>query len=360
MPTDRHHKPNYSAKFYEFSRSITFTSAATTVPILMQYFNPKSVVDVGCGDGTWLAAFKEAGVSNLLGIDGSHVGMDLLRIPADCFRSMDLENPERLIDQFDMVLSLEVAEHLSSDAATRFVSFLASLGKVICFSAAVPGQGGVHHLNEQWQSYWISAFKEMGFEKVDCIRPRIWNSDQVAWYYKQNIFIFIHRSSDADRGKLKQWLAPDVQWPECVIHPSGFEKHLVVHRNRLLQLEITYRILLATPADATLITYGFPNTLPFQRLRQSRVIDLAIEPLGASSAASISSLLKTIRSLAKDANQPSYLAILFEPGAKEQTTKSLIDAVCSIYPVRDQSDDILLVEVSNDKTLSQSSLIDFQ
>src|SRR5271165_1063667 len=84
------------------------------------HLNPKSVVDVGCGIGTWLKVWSELGAEDILGVDGDYVRQDQLLIPPDRFKAMDLSNPLALKRKFDLVQSLEVAEHLPPAAAGPF------------------------------------------------------------------------------------------------------------------------------------------------------------------------------------------------------------------------------------------------
>jgi 2-polyprenyl-3-methyl-5-hydroxy-6-metoxy-1,4-benzoquinol methylase len=86
-----------------------------------------SVCDVGCGDGTWLRVFRDEGVANIVGIDGEYVTRYLLQIPVADFQPMDLRQEVRLQRSFDLVISLEVAEHLSEDRAVGFVEDLTRL-----------------------------------------------------------------------------------------------------------------------------------------------------------------------------------------------------------------------------------------
>ena len=70
--------------------------------------------------------------------------------------------PLRIGRRFDLVNCLEVAEHLDASRADSFVDDLCALGDVVVFSAAIPGQGGTHHVNEQFQSYWQERFRRNG------------------------------------------------------------------------------------------------------------------------------------------------------------------------------------------------------
>jgi len=40
------------------------------VPIVPEVIEAKSVVEVGCGGGTWLAVFRELGVRDIVGLAG--------------------------------------------------------------------------------------------------------------------------------------------------------------------------------------------------------------------------------------------------------------------------------------------------
>lgn len=167
------------------------------VPIVMQLINPESVVDVGCGIGTWLSVFKKNGVRKIVGIDGSHVDREqlLFHIDEEEFMIRDLIEPLAVKQKFDLVVSLEVAEHLPEKVSDTFVKSLTQLGDHILFSAAIPHQGGDGHINEQWPLYWKTKFNLLDFEVYDCIRPRIWESLDVNWWYKQNIFMAVNRDS---------------------------------------------------------------------------------------------------------------------------------------------------------------------
>ena len=112
-------------------------SADVVVPLVMELVAPSSVVDVGCGLASWLAAFAHFGVPRIFGVDGPWVDESTLRIPPDRFLAADLTQPLRLDEHFDLVVSLEVGEHLPADAADTFIDSLVALGPVILFSAAV-------------------------------------------------------------------------------------------------------------------------------------------------------------------------------------------------------------------------------
>lgn len=168
--------------------------ADVVIPMLLELFPIASVVDVGCGIGTWLFSFEHYGVSDYQGLDGDHVPKDKLMVPRRRFLACDLEVPPQMGRKFDLCLSLEVAEHLHVDKADRFVNFLTSLSNIVLFSAAIPGQTGQNHYNLQWPEYWADKFNRQGYTCYDPIRPRIWRNSRVKWWYQQNMLLFVHSS----------------------------------------------------------------------------------------------------------------------------------------------------------------------
>src|SRR6516165_4446730 len=79
-------KEYFSRNLLEGSRR----SAEETIPLVLRLIQPRSVIDVGCGVGSWLAVCKELGVTDVLGVDGSWADKKKLEIPEDQFRVFDL------------------------------------------------------------------------------------------------------------------------------------------------------------------------------------------------------------------------------------------------------------------------------
>src|SRR6266511_1612991 len=156
----------YTDEFYRDHLEVSRRSARAMVALV----RPRSVVDVGCGLGPWLAVFREHGVSDVQGIDGAWVDRSKLIIPEDRFLAVDVRRPIQLERRFDLAVSMEVAEHLPGECAPVFVDSLARLAPVVLFSAAIPFQGGVGPINEQWPEYWAEHFARNGYAVIDCIR----------------------------------------------------------------------------------------------------------------------------------------------------------------------------------------------
>lgn len=213
----------YASRYYEGLKEDSAASARAVVPRILALFPSTSVVDVGCGSGTWTREYLEAGC-DALGLDGSFIREEQLVIPADRFQRKDLAHTVRLDRRFDLVNCLEVAEHLPPSRADGFVEDLCALGDVILFSAAVPGQGGTHHVNEQWPSYWLPRFEARGFTALDCLRPQLWGDERVAWWYVQNLFAFVRTSRLPEFPAASSAARP---WPSDLVHPRAYVRATV-------------------------------------------------------------------------------------------------------------------------------------
>jgi hypothetical protein len=112
-----------------------------------------------------------------------------------------------------------VAEHLPESRAASFVNSLTNLGPVVLFSAAIPCQGGDGHINEQWPGYWAELFARSGFVAIDCIRSRVWDNEQVAYYYAQNMVLYVSRERLDDYPLLRSEHEKSPAFPRALVHP---------------------------------------------------------------------------------------------------------------------------------------------
>jgi SAM-dependent methyltransferase len=212
-------EPGYDAGFFEALEDGVIRSAATGADLLVELIAPRSVVDLGCGTGIWLAALRERGVEEVFGVDGPWVPREQLAIPEALFRPHDLTEPLELGRRFDLALSLETAEHLPEEAAPRFVETLVRLAPVVVFSAAVPGQGGHHHVNERWPSYWVDLFARHGYRASTALRERLWNAETLEVWYRQNMLCF---ADPEHAARLPALFPPQAQAPLDIVHPDFF------------------------------------------------------------------------------------------------------------------------------------------
>jgi SAM-dependent methyltransferase len=213
----------YDASFYADRDARTRYAADRVLSLALDLLPPvRSAVDVGCGVGTWLSVLLERGVPAIQGLDGAWVDPGLLVIPRETFLATDLGGPLPDVGRFDLAISLEVAEHLPRERADGFVASLTGLSDFVLFSAAIPHQGGSHHVNEQWQDYWAQLFARRGYAVLDAIRPRIWSDDRIAFWYRQNVLVYVKKERLGDL-RIPQ-VAPGSSpiGPLRVVHPEQY------------------------------------------------------------------------------------------------------------------------------------------
>ncbi len=213
----------YGGTFFKNLSEGSYQSAQVIVPKVIEMFQPKSVVDVGCGLGAWLKVFEDNGVRDVYGIDGDYVNTAHLIIEQSKFLKFDLKQPLTLNRKYDLCISLEVAEHLPESCAETFVDGLIKLSDVIMFSAAIPMQLGTHHINEQYPEYWANIFHRKGYVVADCIRPIFWQNENISYWFKQNILVFIKAETLNKYPALKAQADKTDKDYLTKIHPGIFE-----------------------------------------------------------------------------------------------------------------------------------------
>lgn len=220
---------HYDQSFYGSQVAGSLRSARSFSDVVIRIIPPISVVDIGCGRGTWLKAFLERGAERAVGIDGPWNSQDKMIDQRIQFVGCDLENAPLFEERFDLSLSVEVGEHLSKNASDQFVASLCSASDFVIFGAAIPGQGGINHINEQPPSYWARKFFYHNYLAYDIFRPRFWGDESLELYYPQNTFLYVRngaaQSKTAEMLQFCQVLAPkfmDVRHPDF----DGIKMHL--------------------------------------------------------------------------------------------------------------------------------------
>jgi hypothetical protein len=223
----------YSSRFYLRREARVSASAAALVPRLVELLEPRSVIDIGCANGLWLEAFLRSGVPSVRGVDGPWVPRAALRVPPAAFSTLDLGHcalPYEFAargERFDMLLCLELLEHLPAERADALLDAMCALSDTLVVSAAVPHQGGTGHVNEQWPGYWRERFAARGFVACDFLRIACWDDERIAPWYRQNIVGYfrgsvpprIHAFASAQVQRL-------VDEPLALCHPGVFSYKL--------------------------------------------------------------------------------------------------------------------------------------
>jgi SAM-dependent methyltransferase len=189
------HDDIYDDEYYDsFEFEEAERSAGPIARSILRDFAPKMVLDVGCGTGAMLATLAAQGIE-VAGLEYSEAALKHCHRRGLNVRKFDLESshPPPIAPRFDLVMCLEVAEHLPSHLADRLVDFLTSHGRAVVFSAATPGQGGRDHVNEQPHEYWIEKFAERRFEhasELSLAWRAEWERQGTAWWYFRNLMLF--------------------------------------------------------------------------------------------------------------------------------------------------------------------------
>ena len=234
----------YDRNYFEMQGARSYQSASAALSKVFALVKPQSVIDVGCGTGAWLRAAQELGATEILGIDGDYVDRSLLMVNPAYFAPGDLATNRiheilagRPKNKFDLVMCLEVAEHLPHERAASLVEDLTTLGDVVLFSAAVPYQYGTNHIDEQWPEFWAILFRSHDFSCFDCLRNHLWTNPDVDWWYAQNALIFVRDGSPA-----ADLMPENARGSECglsLVHPENFLVNVLClfRRHRLVAFE---------------------------------------------------------------------------------------------------------------------------
>ncbi len=220
----------YTSEFYKNQTLGSVTAAKEILKILFEFYKPISVIDIGCGRGSWLTVAESLGSKYLRGIDGNWVNKNELLSKNIKFSSLDLEKQFNIDEKFDLCISIEVAEHLSKTRSKTFIETLCNLSDIVLFSAAIKYQGGPNHINEQWPSYWIDLFGTNDFKCYDIFRYKIWNNENIEWWFRQNVFLFVNNCSiRIDTDFLNSTIKPICD----IVHPKNYEDKILSYTKPL-------------------------------------------------------------------------------------------------------------------------------
>jgi SAM-dependent methyltransferase len=222
-------------------------AAERILPIVFSVVDVSSIVDVGCGPGSWLAAARDMGVPLLTGVEGEWAieWFGENRTGACDFELANLEDELRLPATFDLAICIEVIEHLSPTRGESFVGDLCRCAANVLFGAAVPGQRGPNHLNTRWTSYWAECFAAHGYRPVDVVRPHVWGDDDLLVHYRQNPVLFVSEDVYAVTNRRALAMGPPPLAALDRVHPALFTKRSNELRAATAPLGLRRRVQLA-------------------------------------------------------------------------------------------------------------------
>lgn len=180
----------YDEEFYEHADQVHGPMYDRLADAILDRFAPASVLDVGCGTARILARLAARGVV-VRGVEGSRHAIAASPV-ADAIVRRNLEQGVPDLGRFDLALCIEVAEHLPERVAPKLVDGLTRASDRVLFTAAVPGQGGTHHVNEQPRAYWERLFAARGFDLDPVgteVRTALASIPDPAWMH-ENLLVF--------------------------------------------------------------------------------------------------------------------------------------------------------------------------
>ena len=132
---------------------------------IVETIGPKSVLDVGCAYGYLVGALRRLGVE-AYGIDASAhaIGSADEEIRPYCAVRSALDPlPEHFPKHFDLVVTIEVIEHLYEEDCDAFIHNICSYTDDILFSSTPSDIADVTHFNVQQPEYFAKRFAREGF-----------------------------------------------------------------------------------------------------------------------------------------------------------------------------------------------------
>lgn len=182
----------YDEKYYKNTISEHYIEDSENFSeVVINKYDPQSVIDFGCGAGRFLIPFWKQDIE-IKGIDASTNAFNTAPLPDAVLEKQDLRSPYYSDKTYDISLCIEVLEHIPSEYSDTIVDSITSSASIAIITAAPPGQGGRHHVNEQSRSYWIEKFSNYGFSYSDYDTRKVKNQisiEHLDWL-RENLMIF--------------------------------------------------------------------------------------------------------------------------------------------------------------------------
>ncbi len=150
--------------------------------------NPKTVIHMGCGCGSYLAAYQMKGAS-VRGIDGSDWTSQHL-IPKENYIKCDLtSNLPDHIESADLSICVDVLERLPLESGRRIIKLLSSITKkAIIFSSVQKNRPGHGHITSRDPELWLKELDKLGWT-VDYNATVGMRMLATLHWYKRNLFL---------------------------------------------------------------------------------------------------------------------------------------------------------------------------
>lgn len=157
---------------------------------LDEHVDFSTVLDVGCANGFLLEELRLRG-HQVAGIEISPEVHEVL--PAELTPLVEVGDFTAARGEWDLVVSIEVAEHIAPERSVELVETLAARARrAIFFTAAPPGQRGRGHINCRPHEEWLSWFGERGWtidqNTTGALRRDLEKLEEAGWL-RRNSFL---------------------------------------------------------------------------------------------------------------------------------------------------------------------------
>lgn len=187
----------YNDEFFDWHLKYARQYSIKTMDWFLQHYAVNSVVDFGCGIGSYLESAYNNGIQNLKGYD---IGGDAAKkyTPEHIrpfIEYLDCTQPLKT-KKYSCVISFETAEHIEPSGTDTFVKNICNATDktgLILFTAAPPGQEGCGHINCEPKQFWIDKFAKHNFTENTAITNHIANAWQqlgAPAYICSNLIVF--------------------------------------------------------------------------------------------------------------------------------------------------------------------------
>lgn len=162
---------------------------ATLAKSIKRFINKEkliNVVDFGCGPGEYVKYLLADNI-DIIGFDGNLLTPE---ITSGLCGIKDLAIPFDLGNKFDLVISLEVGEHIPEEFETIFIENLVNhCNKYLVLSWGVPGQGGYGHVNCKTNEEIKDKICSYGFTCDTRLEDKLRDNATATWF-KNTIMVF--------------------------------------------------------------------------------------------------------------------------------------------------------------------------
>ena len=162
------------------------------VKALSKFFKGKTVGSFGDGPGAYKREILKLGEVQLYdAFDGAPFCEETSE---GRVKFLDLTAPQYGLPIYDWIISLEVAEHIPNKSESVYLDNIARhCREGIVLSWAVPGQGGLAHINNRPLEYVLKVMDERGF-KIDKKSSKLLQDSSSFQWLSQNTNVFVRKN----------------------------------------------------------------------------------------------------------------------------------------------------------------------